>query len=100
MSGCLAEALNMDVQIPHSNAMLLDVLLTLLNGCAADEKQRPAGPVSQQQHALQLLLRHAVIIADIGVFNNVQRLTEPAVQATSGKLLRAAGLEMRMGSHC
>jgi hypothetical protein len=63
MSGCLAEALNMDVQMPHSNAMAPAALLTLLSCCAADGMQRPAGPVSQQLHALQQLLRHAVIVA-------------------------------------
>jgi hypothetical protein len=52
----------MDAQMPHSNAMLLAEMLTLLNGCAADGKQRPAGPVSEQQHALELLLRHSIMV--------------------------------------
>lgn len=55
----------MDVHMPHSNAIAPSVLLTLLSCCAADGKQRSAGPVSQQQHALQQLLRHAVIATEV-----------------------------------
>jgi hypothetical protein len=93
----------MDVQIPHSNAMAPAELLMLLSCCAADGRQCPAGPVSQQQHALQQGLFHAVILAERfrGILCSYVRLViDPT---TSSKVLKTAGPEMHLnhwGADC